>query len=37
MLSIANITITITITIVDAGFNACNKQYSLGTDTYTAK
>ena len=33
MLSIANVTIS----IVDLVFNACNKQYSLGTETYTAK
>ncbi len=29
--------IAITIAIVDLIFNACNKQYSLVTETYTAK
>ena len=28
--------IAITIAIVDLVFNACNKQYSLGTETYIA-
>jgi hypothetical protein len=29
--------IAITTAIVDLVFNACNKQYLLGTETYTAK
>ena len=27
----------VAITIVDLGFNACNKQYSLATEAYTVK
>ena len=29
--------IVIAIAIADLVFNACNKQYSLGTEAYTAK
>ena len=37
MLTLTDIAIAIAIAIVDLVFNACNKQYSLGTEAYTAK